>query len=324
MNEISSIPVGSSHQYLEINVPGRICLLGDKIDLANLPVIGCAIDCLATIKIRKLSQPVVRIFSKTFQRGLEYNLGEKGDWEHPLKYWCAIIYRLWKKIDGFEAILTSNIPVGAGVSSSAAISVGLIQALNSLFQLKMSTLEIAELAYRTEHDDLGIMCGRLDQYSIAFGGVSFINTGETPSVEKIPISTLPIILADSGDSRQAQVVLQRIKTQLKQDDPLVLNCFQKIHLGVKECRTALIEGDFERIGKLMNLQQEQERLMKTTTSKLDKMCEAALRAGALGAKQIGAGGGGSMIALCPLHTEDVIQALKKVGATVRKFDIFNY
>ena len=144
---------------------------------------------------------------------------------------------------------------GSGLSSSAAISVGLISALNKLFELGMNNYEIAELAYITEHDDLGIMCGRLDQYSITFGGVSFIHTNSPPKVTHVPIQSLPIVLADSGDSRKAQDVLIRIKNKLKAGDAQVHESFHKIHQAVIECHQALQQNDYNKIGALMNLQQ---------------------------------------------------------------------
>jgi len=324
ITEISNISDGSSNDYVEVQTPGRICLLGDKIDLAELPVIGCAVNCLSTIKIRKIPDSTVRIFTNTYQSGLEYKLGEKGDFNHLLKYWCAIIYRLGDRIEGFEAILSSDIPVGSGLSSSAAISVGLISALNKLFELGMNNYEIAELAYITEHDDLGIMCGRLDQYSITFGGVSFIHTNSPPKVTHVPIQSLPIVLADSGDSRKAQDVLIRIKNKLKAGDAQVHESFHKIHQAVIECHQALQQNDYNKIGALMNLQQIQEKKMETTTPKIDLLCRTALEHGALGAKQIGAGGGGCMIALCPEHSEEVSKELQRIGGKVYKFNIYNY
>lgn len=322
ITEVPKNPSGSFDEFLTVTTPGRICLLGDKIDLAELPVIGCAVNCLSTIKIRKLTDDTVRIFTETFNRGLEYKLGEKSDYNHLLKYWCAIIYRLREKIGGFEAILSSDIPVGGGLSSSAAISVGLISGLNELFDLGMDQYEIAELAYVTEHDDLGIMCGRLDQYSIAFGGVSFIQTNYPPKVTLIPIRSLPIVLADSKESRQAQEVLSQIKTKLKEGDDQVQECFGKIHEAVLECVQAIHREDYQKIGELMNLQQAQEKIMETTTPKVDRLCEAALASGALGAKQIGAGGGGCIIALCPQKSEEVARELERIGGKVYKFDIF--
>jgi mevalonate kinase len=315
---------GQNHTYKEVIVPGRICLLGDKIDLMGLPVIAAAIDTCLTVKARKLENFKVKMYSEKYKSGLEYTIGEKGDWEHYLKYWCAMIYRLRDKIGGFEAIVESNIPVGAGLSSSAAISVALAKTLNELYNLGLERKGIAELAYQAEHDDLQIMCGRMDQYSISFGGVTYIETGESPSVQSLKIDNLPVVVGDSQEERQSKTVLNNVKRRLNENDPVIHNAFNIIHQGVLEGRVALEKNDYEKVGELMNIQQQQENIVGAATKKLNKLCKASLEAGALGAKQMGAGGGGCIVACAPGKQEKVAEAIENAGGKAWIFNIFNY
>ena len=310
--------------FVEFIIPGRICLFGDKIDLKGLPVIAAAIDTLMSIKIKKLKDSKVKLFTENYKTGLEFELGEKGDWSHRLKYWCAIIYRLKERIGGFEAIVNSKIPVGSGLSSSAALSVGLCKALNSQFNLGMNSTEIAELAYLAEHDDLQIMCGRMDQYAITYGGVTFIETGEKPSVEPLSIKYLPVVVGDSQEERQSKKVLNSVKKRLEENDSVVHNAFSVIYKCVLEGREALTTGDFRRVGELMNKQQEQENIIGAATSKLNKLCQASIEAGAYGAKQMGAGGGGCIVAVCPGKQQEVAQAIKDAGGKAWIFNIYTY
>jgi mevalonate kinase len=312
------------NEYYELLVPGRICLFGDKVDLKAYPVIGATINLCLTLKIRALKAPIVKMWSENYKSGLEYPLGEKGDWNHPLKYWAAITYRLKDQIGGFEARMDSKIPVGAGLSSSAAISVALVMGLNHIFNLKMKVMEIAELAYRAEHDDLGIMCGRLDQYTIAFGGVVFIETGEIPRVEPLHINSLPVVVGDSQEERHAKTVLNNIKQRLINNDPIVHQAFDKMLKGVLEGRTALERSDFKKAGEWMTKQQEQENEIGAATPMLNKLCEVSRTAGAYGAKQMGAGGGGCMVAICPGKQKEVAQAITLAGGKAWIFDIFHY
>jgi mevalonate kinase len=314
----------NENQEMKLKIPGRICLFGDKIDLQGLPVIAATITKTLTLQIKPRSDNTVSIYSENYKSGLEYQLGEEGDLNHPLKYWCTIIKRLKDRIKGFEAKIQSDIPIGAGLSSSAAISVALVKGLNTIFNLKMNPLEIAELAYQGEHDDLGIMCGRMDQYSIAMGGVSFIETGERPKVESLAIKSLPVVVGDSQEERHAKVVLNRIKQQLLEKDPTTHHAFSQIHRCVIEGKQALLSEDFQKIGQLMDHQQEQENKLGAATDKLNKLCRAAKSAGALGAKQMGAGGGGCMLAICPGKQQDVAKAIENAGGKPWIFDIFNY
>jgi mevalonate kinase len=310
--------------FSHFEIPGRICLLGDKIDLQGLPVIAAAIDRVMNIKIRPLKEKIVKIYTETYKSGLEYKLGEKGDLSHYLKYWCAIIYRLKDKIGGFEAIMNSSIPSGAGLSSSAAVSVAIGKALNNQFNLGMSTHDIAELAYNGEHADLGIMCGRMDQYSIAYGGVTFIETGNVPKVHPLAVSSLPVVVGDSQEERFAKKVLNNVKQRLADDDPVVHNAFDIMHKGVLEGKKALLNGDYKKLGEIMTIQQEQETIIDAATDKLNALCQASIAAGAFGAKQMGAGGGGCMVAVCPTKQKAVAKAIEDAGGRAWIFNVYNY
>ncbi|MFA5333479.1 MAG: hypothetical protein WC376_03210 [Candidatus Nanoarchaeia archaeon] len=312
----------------ETITPGRICLLGDKVDLLNKPVIAAAINKTLRINISKLDNKILyesRGLAKTY----EMKLGAKYS-DNNFNYQNAIYDLLKDRIKGgFICNDSTNIPIGAGVSSSAAISVGFARALNLEYGLGLSDYEIAEIAYRAEHDVLGISCGRMDQYSIAFGGVTFIDTLK-PNVERLSIGSLPIIVANSNQPRSAKIVLNETMSLINKGNDKILNCFDRVYQGVLAGKKALQNNDFKTFGELMNLQQgienEFNELLSTpsATPKLNLLCETAINAGAIGAKQMGAGGGGCMIALCPENKEKIAKELEKNGATVYSCDIFNY
>jgi mevalonate kinase len=298
--------------------------MGDKVDLKGIPVIAAAINSLLTVKIRKLHEPKIILHAENFNSSLEYKLGEKGDWDHILRYWCAVAYRLKNRIGGFEASIRSDIPVGSGLSSSAAISVALGKALSAEFDLNLTPDEIAEIAYQAEHTDLKVMCGRMDQYAIAHGGVTFIETGENPRVEHLPVKELPVVVGDSQEERLAKKVLNSVKERLLNNDRIVHDAFDIMHKCVLDGKKALIEGDFKTLGRCMTIQQEQENVIGAATSKLNRLCEVSLNAGAYGAKQMGAGGGGCMVAICPGKQQEVAEAINNAGGKAWIFNIYQY
>lgn len=313
---------------VNITVPGRICLLGDKADLLGYPVIAAAINKTLNINLEKLED---KIIYQSEGLGLQEIFELSNAYlDTKFRYENAIYNRLKHKIKGgYISKDSTNIPIGAGMSSSAAISVGFIKALNLEYCLGLKTNEIAELAYLAEHDDCKISCGRMDQYSIAYGGVTFIDT-QIPKVEKLDIDYLPIIIANSNEPRSAKTVLNETMKLIEDKNNKIIGCFSRIYEGVLMGKKALAENDFEVLGKLMNAQQGIENEFNgylstpSATPKLNLLCRAALDNGALGAKQMGAGGGGCMIALCPNNSEKVEKALTNCGATVYKTDIFNY
>jgi len=310
---------------LKLEVPGRICLMGDKVDLLGKPVIGMAINLMLKINYKENSDNSVVFYSHNTKERTKFILGETPPFNIDLNYWSVLYERLKKYIKkGFYIDVDSDIPIGAGLSSSAAISIGFIKALNLTLGLKLSPLQIAELAYLGENHDLGIQCGRLDQYTIAYGGIVFIHTDENPRVEHLNIKELPIVVGDSKEERKALTILNRIKKQIQEKDNDTLNAFNVIENCVYQARKALLKKDFTKLGELMDLQQEQERILRADTPKILKLCKAAKDAGALGAKQMGAGGGGCIIAIAPGKQEEVAEAIRREGGRTWIFDIFRY
>jgi galactokinase len=303
-----------------VSVSGRVCLLGDKNDLLNGPVIAAAVSKFLHFKLRKQENNKISFTydNKTFSRDFD-----KFETNEFFKFFSQIAWRLKDKIGPFDCVVTGDLPVGCGLSSSSACSIGLIRGLSKLFDFEMSKDEIAELSYQVEHNDLGIMCGRMDQYSIAYGGVTYIETGDETKVTPLKIETIPIVIGNSCEPRQAKTVLNRTMDRLKANDKTYIDAFDRINSNVEKGIAAIKENDMKLLGQLMLSHQEAERAMDATTPRLEAMIKAALDAGALGAKQIGAGGGGCMIALCPNNTENVLKAVQNAGGEAWIADIYN-
>jgi mevalonate kinase len=307
------------------NIPGRICLMGDKVDLLGKPVIAMAINLMMNINLEVSADNKIEFYSHDTEERTAFKLGDSPPQDIDLAYWSVLYERLKNRIDqGFSIEVASEIPIGCGLSTSAAVSVGFLKAVNDAFDLELKKSEIAELAYLGENHDLGIQCGRMDQYSIAFGGVTFIHTDENPRVEILDIKELPLVVGDSMEERKASSVLNRVKQQIREKDKITLDAFKVVESCVYQAKEALIKSDFNKLGELMDTQQRQERIIKAESEKIRNLCEAAKDAGALGAKQMGAGGGGCMLAICPGKQDEVAKAIENAGGRSWIFDIFNY
>jgi len=309
--------------YLEI--PGRICIVGDKVDLLGKPVIAMAINLMMRFNYKPRSDDTIEFYSYNTNERIHFTLDESPPKNIDLAYWSVLFDRLKSKIDhGFYLDVSSDIPIGGGLSTSAALSVGFLKIVSDAFNLKLHSNEIAELAYLGENHDLGIQCGRMDQYSIAHGGITFIHTDENPRVEQLNIKKLPIVVGDSVEKRKAASVLNRIKRQIQERDEITLKAFKEIESCVTQSKTALLNNNYQKLGLCMEIQQQQEILLEATTPKILRLCEAAKSAGALGAKQMGAGGGGCMLAIAPGRQNEVVKAIEEAGGRAWIFDIYNY
>jgi len=155
---------------LVIDSPGRINIIGEHTDYNNGYVLPTAIDKKIQFKFNKNgSLHTCNIHSNNFNSDLTFELNavnkSNKQWEN---YVLGVIYeiqQLTDKLQGFDCVLDSDIPVGSGISSSAALECGLAYGLNELFDLGLSKQMIVELSQRAEHNYVGTKCGIMDQFA---------------------------------------------------------------------------------------------------------------------------------------------------------------
>ena len=155
---------------VKIASPGRINLIGEHTDYNNGFVMPAAIDKKIYFRFRKNNtKNLVRIYSETFDAYVEFNLQKitksTNYWENYLLGVIDEIQKLGKQLQGFDCILKSELPIGAGISSSAALECGFAEGLNSLFNLDLAQMEIVKLSQRAENNFVGSNCGIMDQFA---------------------------------------------------------------------------------------------------------------------------------------------------------------
>jgi galactokinase len=161
-----------SHPRL-YRAPGRINLIGEHTDYNEGFVLPAAIDKEVIFAVAKNESDQYRFYANDLDQPFESN-------KHSLNYtqinWpnylMGVIDQLSKRgheIAGFDCIFGSDIPIGAGLSSSAAIESGLAFALNDLFDLNISRLDLVKLSQKAENEFVGVNCGIMDQFASIFG-----------------------------------------------------------------------------------------------------------------------------------------------------------
>ena len=153
-----------------VHSPGRINLIGEHTDYNNGFVLPTAID--KTIKLsfaRNSSSFICNVFSKTNNKYFKFDLRKisrsENQWENYILGVVNEIQKRGKTPEGFNCIIESDLPVGAGISSSAALEGGIAYGLNHLFKLNISRETMAELSRDAEHNYVGTRCGIMDQYA---------------------------------------------------------------------------------------------------------------------------------------------------------------
>ncbi|WP_299767886.1 galactokinase [uncultured Dokdonia sp.] len=171
MNEQITSFVNSFKSELKVISPGRINFIGEHTDYNNGFVLPTAIDKKITFSFRKASSKTqCTILSTTYQKLFTFAIDEitirEATWENYIVGVIAEIQKVTNGVGAFDCIIDSDLPLGSGVSSSAALECGIAYGVNALFELDMSTLQMIQLSQNAEHNYVGTKCGIMDQYAV--------------------------------------------------------------------------------------------------------------------------------------------------------------
>jgi mevalonate kinase len=222
-----------------------------------------------------------------------------------------------------EITFEGNLIAASGVGASAAQCTSLARALNDSFNLNLGDEEINKAAYEGEKAYHGTPSG-IDNTASTYGGlIWFVKNlhGGTNVIDLLqsPIK-MPLVIANSGITASTAQVVADVR-RLKEEDPTRFeHIFEEYNLLAKKAKKALLEGDINQIGNLMN--QNHKLLQEITVSgKInDELVKISIKSGAVGAKLTGTGRGGLVIALAEdQHTQEIIShSIEKVGYTAWK------
>ena len=166
-----------ANKYFDLTVksPGRINLIGEHIDYNGGHVLPAAINLNIKIGLKKKEGSVCHVSSKV-KGGFKFNLNEplkpKSDdlWANYILGVVNGILKLRpKQLSAFDCDIEGNLPIGSGISSSAALECGITFGLNALFNLNLSELDQIKIAQKAEHDFVGTKCGIMDQFAVTMG-----------------------------------------------------------------------------------------------------------------------------------------------------------
>ncbi len=206
-----------------------------------------------------------------------------------------------------EITTIGDVPSGTGMGSSSTLTVGLLAALHGYRNRVVSSRLLAEQACQIEIDVLGKPIGRQDQYAAGFGGLNYIRFNPDDTVDVEPVPCRPETMAElekqtllvyTGQTRDANVILER-QSGATGDSMDILRSMRDL---AHEMRDALgSDGDLDRFAALLHEGWALKRSLGCgiTNDQVNDWYEAARRAGALGGKLLGAGGGGFLLLIAP-------------------------
>lgn len=208
---------------------------------------------------------------------------------------------------GIEISSIADVPSGTGMGSSSSFTVGLLHNLAVWSGRYLSKDELARMACEIEIEKLGEPIGKQDQYAAAFGGLNLIEFMPDGSVrvepqhmaqERKTVLESRLLMYYTGTQRSASAILSEQKQNVAQKDKFA--ALSEMVSLVYELRKVLYGGDLDDFGRILHQNWELKRALASGISNgaIDQAYDAALKAGALGGKLLGAGGGGFLLFYC--------------------------
>lgn len=308
------------------SAPAKIILFGEHSVVYGKPAIAAAIDLRTYVKAEFNENGRIRIEAKDIRTpGLTVSFSEDqiyfetdyGKAAEVLSYVREAINLVMEEAGvqkGVTVSITSQIPVGAGLGSSAAVAVATIGAVSRLLGLELEKSEIAKLGHKVELLVQGASSG-IDPTVSAVGGFLYYQKG---SFESLPVVELPIVVGYTGSSGSTKELVAKVRKNYEEMPEIIEPILNSMGKLVEKAREVILaeydkEIKFQLLGTLMNINHGLLDALGVSTKSLSDLVYASREAGALGAKITGAGGGGCMYALAPGKQSEVATAIKIAG-----------
>ena len=314
--------------------PARVCLFGDHQDYLNLPIIATSINRNIEVNAKINNSRYLNIFKKDLGQTDKIKIDSNIDKNETdfLKIALKVLKDYGCFPDkGYDIIISGNIPINSGLSSSSALIVAWVNFLLTTFTNKKVTSQIlGEISYRIEVSEMGGSGGKMDQFTISYGKTIFLDTLKD-KVITYDHELCDMIIGVSNQAKDTQGLLKKLKTNAILSINLVKKKFPNFDIydsssfDLEKCLSELDKNsrpyfraaignyritlnakkefekpslNIERISKLMNDHHDfLKNDLKITIPEIDHMIDIAKLNGSLAAKIVGSGGGGSVVCL---------------------------
>ena len=320
-----------SKRKVRVRAPGRVNLIGGHTDYTGGWVLPVAIDREIQIEATANPRGQVEIYSAHLNSTISFPLDhivKASGWGDYVKGVARELISQDYDIGGFTASLTSSIPIGGGLSSSAALEIGIATVFDRLFDLHLDPTEAVRICQRAENEFVGVRCGIMDQFASQFGrkgNAILLNCGGL-RYEYVPLPPgLRIVVVDTGIKRSlADTPYEQRREEVEMASSIIgplgqltREEYQQLEQGlsptlrkrvehviaenerVLKAATALKKGDVDVVGELMYRSHQSLRdRYEVSVPQLDRLVEISRPVrGVVGARMTGAGFGGCVVCL---------------------------
>ena len=305
--------------------PFRVSFIGGGSDLPDFyekypgAVLSTTIDKYMYISSHRFFEPdKIRVkYSRT------ETVGDVNEMEHPI---LREVLKEFSIKGALEISSIADVPSGTGLGSSSSFTVGLLHALKVRAGATISKSNLAKEACRVEINLLHEPIGKQDQYAAAFGGLNIYEFKTDGDVQVKPVDITRDVIEElesnllmfyTGDQRSASSILEEQKNNIKSDD--TISALKRMVAMVEEAKQSLKSSHLDDFGKILheNWMLKKSLASGITNNFINEAYDAAIEAGAIGGKLLGAGGGGFLLFYVPQSNQTQVSDSLK---SLRKFD----
>jgi D-glycero-alpha-D-manno-heptose-7-phosphate kinase len=335
---LDAIELRRGDPIFRAKAPLRLSFAGGGTDVPPFPEREGGLVLSATINRHAHSLLQPRLDREMRIQSLDLGLSDSFRVDEPFGYGgkLDLIEAAVRKLadpesPGCNLLLRTSAPPGSGLGSSSALTVALIGVLTEYRRLQLTHYEIADLACRVERVDLGIAGGLQDQYAATFGGFNFIEF----SADHVVVNPLRIppdvvneleqnlLLCHTGLARATSGIIDDQTRRFERGDEDALAGLRMQRQLAVDMKRALLRGELSTFAELLGVAWDFKKKMspRISTGPIDELHAAGMRAGAIGGKVTGAGGGGYMLFYCRADRRHrVAEAITERGGSVADFE----
>jgi mevalonate kinase len=306
------------------SAPAKVILFGEHFVVYGESAIVMAMDKRAYAKVELRQDKRLHLHSVNLNLAGYFENGffkvEQGDAKEaklkfkPLKLAVEKVQEIYGENVGLDVEVNSTVPVAAGLGSSAAVAAAVTAAVGALLKMTMSKEAVFRISYEAEKIVHGTP-SEVDPAVSTFGGTLLfqMDTGFRPLDVKADV---PLVVGYTGVKRSTRVQVAKVRDIRNKYSRVIDHMMKGAREIVLRAIDALKDGDLEALGDLMNINHALLCGLGISDESLEWLINAARKAGALGAKLTGAGGGGCMIALAENERlKQVLEAIQTAGGS---------
>lgn len=287
-------------------------------------IIGSTINKYAYCSIIPKESEEITVHSLDFDMTVKYQAKSNYIYDGKLDLVKAALKSIGIN-EGCEVYLQCDAPPGSGLGTSSTVMVALLSAMAKWKGITMDEYALAELAYHVEREELGISGGYQDQYAAVFGGFNFI---EFHGGNKVVVNPLRIkkniihelqynmLLCYTGNIHVSANIIEDQVSNYENKNQVAINAMDEVKALAYAMKDELLRGNLNGFGKLLDYGWTSKKKMsnKISNPRIDELYDEAMKAGALGGKLLGAGGGGYLLMYCPYNVKHkVAERMEKAG-----------